>query len=130
MKWFKRLLLVLAVLLIGAVLTASVGYYMLKRRPSFYHSYKWKGDERSVINQRTVDKLTLTRNFAADAAAAERRATIKGTPLPADSKPMTVTFSEEELNAFLLHNFKDRLDDYVDDPGIFLNDGELVLAGQ
>src|SRR5580765_7417283 len=98
MKLLKRLLVVVAVLLIGAVVAASVGYYMLKRRPSFYHSYKWKGDERSVVNQRAVDKITLTRNFAADAAAAERRATIKGTTLPADSKPMTVTFSEEELN--------------------------------
>src|SRR6266700_2989428 len=105
MKFMKRLLLVLAILLIGAILTAAVGYYMLKRRPSFYHSYKWKGDERSVVNQRAVDKLTQTRNFAADAAARERRATVKGTTLPSDAKPMTVTFSEEELNAFLLHNF-------------------------
>src|SRR3954464_278308 len=130
MKWFKRLLLVLAVLLIGAVLTASVGYYMLKRRPSFYHSYKWQGDERSVVNQRAVDKITATRNLAAEASARERQATARGTTMPSDAKPMTVTFSEEELNAFLLHNFKDRLDDYVDDPGIFLNEGELVLAGQ
>src|SRR3954451_21551443 len=128
MKLLKRLLLVIAILLVGALMVASTGYYMLKRRPSFYHSYKWKGDERSVINQRAVDKLTLTRNFAADAAAAERRASIKGTTLPVDSKPMTVTFSEEELNAFLLHNFRDRLDDYVEDPGIFLGDGKIILA--
>src|SRR5213078_1477459 len=119
----KRLLLVLAVLLIGAILTAAVGYYMLKRRPSFYHSYTWKGDQRSVVNQRAVDKLTQTRNFAAEAAARERQARVKGTTLPADARPMTVTFTEEELNAFLLHNFKGRLDDYVDDPGIFLGDG-------
>src|SRR5881397_1492197 len=123
MKLLKRLLLVLAVLLIGAVLTASVGYYMLKRRPSFYHSYKWTGDERSVVNQRAVDKLTQTRNLAAESAARERQATARGTTKPGDSKPMTVTFSEEEINAFLLHNFKDRLDDYVDDAGIFLGNG-------
>jgi len=130
MKMLKRLLLVLAVLLIGAVVAASVGYYMLKRRPSFYHSYKWTGDERSVVNQRAVDKLTQTRNFAADAAARERQARVKGTTLPGDARPMTVTFSEEELNAFLLHNFKDRLDDYVEDPGIFLGNGTIILAGQ
>src|SRR4029078_9951008 len=35
-----------------------------------------------------------------------------------------------ELNAFLLHNFKDKMDDYVDDPGIFLGDGVIILAGQ
>src|SRR3954466_2036932 len=127
MKLFKRLLLVLAILLIGAVVAASV---MLKRRPSFYHSYKWQGDERSVVNQRAVDKITQTRNFAAEAAARERQATAKGTTRPTDAKPMTVTFSEEELNAFLLHNFKDRLDDYVEDPGIFLGDGRIILAGQ
>ena len=130
MKLLKRLLLVLAILLVGAVVAASVGYYMLKRRPSFYHSYKWTGDQRSVVNQRAVDKLTLTRNFAADAAAQERRAKVKGTTLPTDAKPMMVKFSEEELNAFLLHNFKDRLDDYVEDPGIFLGDGTIILAGQ
>jgi len=130
MKMLKRLLLVLAILLIGAVVAASVGYYMLKRRPSFYHSYKWTGDERSVVNQRAVDKLTQTRNFAAEAAAKERQAAVKGTTRPGDAKPMMVTFSEEELNAFLLHNFKERLDDYVDDPGIFLGDGTIILAGQ
>ena len=130
MKFMKRLLLVLAILLIGAILTAAVGYYMLKRRPSFYHSYKWIGDERSVVNQRAVDKITQTRNLAAEAAARERRAVARGTTLPAETKPMTVTFTEEELNAFLLHNFKDRLDDYVDDPGIFLGDGAIILAGQ
>lgn len=130
MKWLRRLLLVLALLLIGAVVAASVGYYMLKRRPSFYHSYTWKGDERSVINQRAVDKITQTRNLAAEAAARERQATVRGTTRPTDLKPMTVTFSEEELNAFLLHNFKDRLDDYVEDAGIFLGDGNIILAGQ
>ncbi|HEV8379332.1 MAG TPA: hypothetical protein VGP99_10820 [Tepidisphaeraceae bacterium] len=130
MKLLKRLLLVLAILLVGAVVTASVGYYMLKRRPSFYHSYKWTGEQRSVVNQRAVDKLTQTRNFAAEAAAKERQAVLKGTTLPGDARPMTVTFSEEELNAFLLHNFKDRLDDYVDDPGIFLSEGAIILAGQ
>src|SRR2546430_17607480 len=73
MKLLKRLLLAVAILLVGAVVAASVGYYMLKRRPSFYHSYKWTGDQRSVVNQRAVDKLTLTRNFAADEAGQERR---------------------------------------------------------
>src|SRR5207245_6723170 len=102
----------------------------LKRRPSFYHSYKLKGDERSVVKQRTVDKSTQTRNLAAEAAAKERQAAIKGTTRPGDAKPMTVTFTEEERNAFLLHNFKDRLDDYVEDPGIFLGDGTIILAGQ
>ncbi|HEV8605095.1 MAG TPA: hypothetical protein VGQ99_06995 [Tepidisphaeraceae bacterium] len=130
MKLFKRVLRVLIVLLIGALIMASVGFFMLKRRPSFYHSYKWTGDERSVVNQRAVDKLTQTRNLAADAAAQERRAVARGTTLPTVVKPMTVIFSEEELNAFLLHNFKDRLDQYVEDPGIFLNDGTIILAGQ
>ena len=130
MKLMKRLLLVLAVLLIGAVIAASAGYYMLKRRPSFYHSYKWSGEERSVVNQRAVDKLTQTRNLAAEAAAQERQAAVKGTTRPSQSAPMTVTFSEEELNAFLLHNFKDRLDEYVDDAGIFLREGIIILAGQ
>src|SRR5215212_10339185 len=100
MKLFKRLLLIMAVLLAVAVVAASVGYYMLKRRPSFYHSYTWKGEERSVINQRAVDKLTQTRNFAAEAAAHERQAAVHGTTLPSDSRPMKIAFTEEELNAF------------------------------
>src|SRR5258706_11696193 len=130
MKLFKRFLLVMAVLLATAVVAASVGYYMLKRRPSFYHSYTWSGDQRSVVNQRAVDKLTQPRNLAAEAAARERQAVIRGTTLPSDSRPMTIAFSEEELNAFLLHNFKERLDEYVEDSGIFLSDGVVILAGQ
>jgi len=108
-----------------------VGWVLHAQAPaSFYHSYRWTGEERSVVNQRAVDKLTQTRNFAAEAAARERQATAKGTTRPDEGKPMSVTFSEEELNAFLLHNFKDRMDDYVDDPGIFLGDGAIILAGQ
>src|SRR5438045_6355513 len=130
MKLFKRFLVVMAVLLAAAIVAASVGFYMLKRRPSYYHSYKWEGEQRSIVNQRAVDKLTQTRNLAADAAAQERRAISRGTTLPTDSRPMTIAFTEEELNAFLMHNFKDKLDEYVEDAGIFLSDGVIILAGQ
>src|SRR3989440_11755120 len=105
MKLLKRLLLLVAILLVGAVVTASVGYYMLKRRPSFYHSYKWTGDQRSVVNQRAVDKLTLTRNFAADAAAQERRGKGKrNTPAPR-AQAVVGEISGEGRNALLLHKF-------------------------
>ena len=48
MKLFKRFLVVMAVLLAAAIVAASVGFYMLKRRPSYYHSYKWEGEQRSI----------------------------------------------------------------------------------
>ena len=139
MKFFKRLLLVLVLMLLGAVLAAAIGLYLLRGRPGFYRTYTWDGQQRSVVNQRAVDKLTLAQNLAARAQAGEQRAstaptTASPTTLPVE--PLTVTFTEEELNAFLLHNveaspdFKRKYEQYVKAPGVFLADGQVILAAE
>ena len=140
MKFFKRLLVVLVLMILGAAIAAGVGFYLLRGRPGFYKAYAWDANERSVVNQRAVDKLTLAQNLAARAQAGEQRAATspaaQGAPSPAPVEPLTVSFTEEEVNAFLLHNveaspdFKHKAERYVKDPGVFLDDGQIILAAQ
>lgn len=139
MKVFKRLLLVFFLLLLGAAVAAAVGYFLLRGRPGFYRTYTWDGQQRSVVNQRAVEKLTLAQNLAARAQAGEQRAATVPAAVPSMPRavePLTVTFTEEELNAFLMHNveaspeFKQKYEQYVKDPGVFLGDGQIILAGE
>src|SRR5688572_7130310 len=107
MKFVKRLLLVLLLMVLGAMVAAAVAWYLLQGRPGFYRTYAWDAQQRSVVNQRAVDKLTLAQNLAARAQAGEQRASTapaSAVPTTAPVEPLTVTFTEEELNAFLLHN--------------------------
>jgi uncharacterized protein YpmS len=139
MKLFKRLLLVLCLVLLGVVVAAALGYFLLRGRPGFYRTYAWDGQQRSVVNQRAVEKLTLAQNLAARAQAGEQRAATAPAAVPSTHtavEPLTVTFTEEELNAFLMHNveaspdFKQKYEQYVKDPGVFLGDGQIILAGE
>jgi uncharacterized protein YpmS len=139
MKLFKRLLLVLFLMLLGVVIAAAVGYFLLRGRPGFYRTYTWDDEQRSVVNQRAVEKLALAQNLAARAQAGELRAATAPAAVPSTYpavEPLTVTFTEEELNAFLLHNveaspdFKHKYEQYVKDPGVFLGNGQIILAGE
>jgi uncharacterized protein YpmS len=141
MKWLKRLFLLVAILLLGVIVLAAVGYHYLRQTPDFYRSYAWSAEQRSIINQQAVNKLLQARNIVADAHFAELRsanARKHGTTLPQlpTVQPMTVSFTEEELNAFLSQNsetvagFKEKLDQYLIRPGIFLKDRQIILAGE
>ena len=141
-KAVKRLGIVLLVLLAGLGGAALVGRNMFKGTPDFYRHYTWDGHQRSVLNQQAADKLLKTRQIAQQAHFAEVRAQRSQQGDGATTRPATkpagfeVTFGEEELNAFLFHNaetFKDlkrKYEPYVRDPGIFLDDGRLILAAQ
>lgn len=136
MKWLKRLLLVVAGILAVLVAAAGIGMHYLRSQPEFYRTYQWDGEQRAILNQQAVNKIGAARNQVLAAHYAQVRAQ-KAQPAPQPLRvtpPIHVTLGEEELNAFLLHNLelnrlKDRSEQYVTGPGIFLRDGRIIAAG-
>jgi uncharacterized protein YpmS len=130
LKWIKRLLLLLAVLLVALLVLIGVALHYLNGQPSYYRTYDWTPERRATLNQQAADKFTAIHNMVAAAWAAEVRA--KNSPTASKPAPgeMVVTFDEEQLNAFLLHNFQGQLDAFMSRPGIFLKDGRVILGGQ
>lgn len=132
----KYVLLAVAVLLLGLIVTALVGLHFARGVPDFYRAFRWTAKERSAINQRAVNKLVAIKNLATERRAAELRLK-NGRPADPTTLPshVTVTFTEDELNAFIHHNagiyrdLSDKISQYIAEPGIFFRDGCVILAG-
>jgi len=134
-KPLKRLLKLLALLLATILLLLVVAWCLLRSTPRHYRPYAWDPEQRSNINQQAVDKLLRAQNLAASAQAAEKRAQLAPAQSPPVFPPLTISFSEEEINAFLLHNaelegVKDRYERYVTEPGVFLRNARIILSAR
>lgn len=140
MTWFKWIVRVTVGLVLLLALTAAIATYYLKSAPDFYARYVWDDEARSIMNQRTVDKITATRTMAERAVAHEEQAQNpqppNGRPPVPAAEPLTLTVTEEELHAFLMHNgevFQDVRDyygKYIQNPGIYLRENQLILAAE
>ena len=145
-KFIKWVVILSLVLLLGLGVMVLIGRGMYKGTPDYYKSYEWTGQERSVLSQRAADKFLRARQMvqqahfgevrAQRAASAGSGAATRPAGQTADSAGLTISFTEEELNAFLFHNsetfqeWKKKYEQYVSDPGIFLEDGRLILAAK
>jgi predicted N-acetyltransferase YhbS len=79
MRIFKRLLIVLVLLLLGAAILSGVAWHYLRGVPAYYRTFKWNKEERTALNQSAVAKFTRTRNQAAAAWSAEVQSASAGT---------------------------------------------------
>jgi len=137
MRVLKYLLLAFAILLLGLIIAAAVGIHYLRGVPHFYKTYRWaNATERSIVSQRALDKLLQTQSMAARAYSHEALAAHgKPTSRPVED-PVTVSFTEEEVNAFIAHNsevfqaFTEKYQEYLKDPGVFFHDRYIILAGE
>ncbi len=135
MKVVRRLLLIVAGMVGGLILVGVVCYGLLRSRPAFYAPYRWVGEERGIANQEAVDKLSYVHNLASASQAMERRKErgVGGTG-PALG-PETVTLSEAQVNALLMHNaevqgLEREYRRYATDPVVVLREGRVILAGR
>lgn len=141
-KRIKYVLLIIAIVLVGLIVSASLGYRYAHERPSFYRTYQWDPTQRSVVSQRALNKLLQTKELAAAAHFAEVRARTQTRPsasiqaLVPKVEPLTISFTQEELNAFLFHNIdtfqglRKKIEEHITDPGVFLEAGRLIVAGR
>ncbi|MFI5379768.1 MAG: hypothetical protein ACHRHE_10755 [Tepidisphaerales bacterium] len=131
LKWIKRLLFLLAVFLVALLVLMGVALHYLNGQPSYYRTYSWTPERRATLNQQAADKFTAMHNLVAAAWSAEvrgRNSQTKPTrPVPGG---LVIALDEEQLNAFLVHNFQAQLEVFITHSAVFLKDGRIILSGQ
>jgi hypothetical protein len=134
-KFLKRLLAVLGVLLLGMAVLAGITLYMARRHPAIYKPYVFDAAEQARIAKRAAEKFGQARQMAQRLRAQEARrqnglTDVPETQAPPLLEPQTLEFDEEEVNAFLQETGKATFEQYVKEPGIFLREGQIILAGE
>lgn len=134
----KSLLRILfAVVVLGAV-GVGILYHLSTRAPEGYHPEELTEEQRNVAaNELETQKLPRLANLAQDAhrkAMLERNAARQGQPTTAPAvEPLQITFTQDELNAFLgkwSDQYKSRYESYFSQPYIRLADGKLILMAK
>ncbi len=135
MKFFKRLLVFVAVLLVGAILAAAGAYYLASREPDFYRPHAWAGSQLQDAGNRASQKLAGTMDWIAAAQASEVRS--RQTPATSTSAAttFTVSFTQAEINAFFqqweqARNWRQKYDKYLQDPMLALHQGQVIFAAR
>ncbi len=137
MKWIKRLLLVIAIGLLGAILFSAGSWYLLQGEPEWY-VLRQTPEQRAEAARRADQKVLSALSWAADAEAYENRLVNRNpaSTAPASSRPSahTITITQSELNAFFgkwteSFGWDERYGQYLSQPAITLLEGRLVLAG-
>src|SRR4051794_13253934 len=145
MKWLKRLLLLVAVLLLGAMLMSAGGWFLLRGKPAWYHPRTMTAEQRKRAADRAENTLVNIQNWAGGARAARLRASAAAGDLPTTtqaatalahepSQPFQIQFTDEELNAFFekwadVNGRREYLERFIEDPRLVLRDNQLILAG-
>jgi hypothetical protein len=138
MRFVKRLIKFAFVMLLLMVLVTAVVVVRSRQQPEWYAQVSAYDPAQAAEAARQVQqKLQSTWAWVSDREAADRRAAAGDTrpPLsPVPSPIFTVTFSEQELNAFFQkwkdeQGWEDLYSAYVSNPAIVLHDGRLILAG-
>ena len=139
MKWIKRLVAFVGVLvLVLGLAAAGMYYYGLRGTPDWWQRPKVSAEEQAAAANRADRKIMETLSVVREMDAASRA---EGAD-PDDKRPaatqaakkLEVTFTEGELNGFFnkwdrLYGWTQRYKDRISDPGIVIHDGRIVVAG-
>ncbi|MDQ3441517.1 MAG: hypothetical protein M3478_14335 [Planctomycetota bacterium] len=133
-KWIKRSLLAVAVVLTGA---AALSYWAFKGTPDYYQRPQLSAKERSDAANSAIQKFFGTSTWANDLQAGEQRSILDGAgattgPATRPRQSHTVTFTEQELNAFFQEwstHWEPRYAERVKDPAVVLRADRIILLG-
>ncbi len=142
MRFFKRLIQVLAILVILGGAGLGVAYHLTTRTPEGYNPAEMSAEERDAAARRVdTQKLPQLLSMADKARVVESASQIahkRGLPVPPDATQpvdaVTVTFTQDELNASLWKwwgSYKDRgkVEAHFADPYLKFEDGKIILMG-
>jgi hypothetical protein len=143
MKWLKSLLRILALLAVLIAIGAAVGWYLLRGTPTWYEVTKDDPAARQAAAVRAENELKRTIDWASSQQAEERAAIhaargaspSTGPATTQTTRPsLTVTFSEQELNAAFekwetAYGWRETYGSYIIDPRIVLHQGRFIVAG-
>ncbi len=138
MKWFKRILALLLVVAVGAAALLATSYYLIRRTPSWYRPQAMNSQEMEAAANRAFNKVAAIHNMADESAALESSSQWSRdhgqSPASRPSvQPITVTFTQDELTAFILRWStlnSDRVETYISGPQFALRDGQIIFGGQ
>jgi hypothetical protein len=141
MRVFRRLLRIFIIVLLLALASGGVMYHLSTRTPAAYARRLLSGEERDAAAQRLeTEKIPQILNMAAKAqanASSAYRAQTRGQSIPPDATqpaaPVTVTFTEDEINASL-GKWSQRegtgFERYLADPYVAIEQGAIILMGK
>lgn len=139
MKWIKRLLATLLVLVLLAAASGLVVHRLARSKPDWYPVKALDDATMRAASLSVEDKLAGVHNWASRTKGAElqQKSGIKpGMPgyEPAPDQAMRISLSEAELNALFAKwgeqmQWKGRYGQYVQDPVLVLQDNRIILAG-
>jgi hypothetical protein len=137
MKWLKRILVMVAVVLAVAIAAALVGLYLLRGTPEWYPQQFATAEEREEAAERAEHKFLRTLSSVADAHAQEDRVRHAEGDLEAldPTEPIEISFTSVEINAFFdkwsdFHDLETRYGEYLSEPVLVLREGRIILAGR
>jgi hypothetical protein len=139
MRFLKRLSRILLLVLLLAAIGVAVLYHLSKRTPGRYHPARLTDAQRADAEKRAAVQIVQLTNLAnqlhaqgASAARAQSRGDAPPTAATDRLAPVTVSFTEDEINASLwraIHPYKSSYERYVTDPCVALEDNTIVLMG-
>jgi hypothetical protein len=138
MKWLKRLLYLIAFVLLAIIAFALVGIYLYRGTPSWYRPRVATTQQIKDAANSADQKLLDLFSWAASAQARQLRR-VHGISSPDDAPlgPKTVTFTEDEVNSFIAAwknpdkgDLEQRISRYFTDGRVVFDADALILAGQ
>jgi uncharacterized protein YpmS len=134
MKWIKRIFIFLLILAIGLAALLGTSYYLIRRTPDWYKPLAMNSEEMQAAANRAFNKVTVIHNMANEAAARESAASHNaGAATRPDVQPITITFTQDELSAFILRwtdANSEKTDRYIKGPQFVLRDSQIIFGGQ
>jgi uncharacterized protein YpmS len=136
MKWFRRCIFAVIVLVFGAILLLAGGFILLRGQPDYYHGSTLTAQQQAVAAGSAEDKFRQILNRAdlahRDSALATQTGTTHPAPAPAT---IDVTFTDDELNSVFekwseLNNWKATYSRYISDPIVIFQRDRIILAGR
>ena len=134
MKWIKRLLVLAIVMFIGAGSFLGTSYWLSRRKPSWYKPHALTGREMDAAANRALNKMIAIHNVADQSAArntAKQWRQEHGAASQPAVPPLTITFTQEELTAFIVRWStlnSEKTNKYITGPLFLLEDGQIKFA--
>ena len=131
MKWATRFLKLIAVVLLAAVGVAGYSAWKSRKIPEWYKPFALSAEQVEALAHRAENQIARVNNMAGRAHALESAAR-QGATAPTTVPSEQLRFREDELNALFLKwtaPDRDRIDKYLADPQIHLQDGTIIVAG-
>jgi uncharacterized protein YpmS len=135
-KILRRIVLTVLLVLAVKLAVVSVGVMLFRGTPEWYHPRQLDPAVWEQAAQSATNKLATIHNEAARIRRDERMAERSKDPAPtAATAPITVSFTEDELNAFFdkwagWNEWKAKYESHITDPVILLDNGRIILAAK